>query len=247
VRRVALIGTAALAATGLVACESTQDKSARLSKNAKGLIKEKGSVVGRENPDIRVEQTAIVQDSNGVAAVVRLRNRGGTQAQLPVTITVSDAKGRKLYRNDIAGLEPALVSVPVMRKGEETYWVNNQILVAGKAKKVVAKVGTAKEKPHGALPQMEITKVHLDRDEDGVFARGIVANKSDVLQKRLTIFCVASKGGKIVAAGRAVIDKLPPAAGAKKPTAFTVYFIGDPRGAKLTFAAPPTVLAGGAS
>ena len=245
--RALLLAAAALAATGLAACESTQDKSARLAKDADTRLNAKGSVVGRENPDIRIEQTALVQDANGVAAVVRLRNRGAAQADLPVTITVSDARGRRLYRNDIAGLEPALVSVPALGKGEETFWVNNQILVAGRAKKVAAKVGAAKERPGGSLPRMEITGTHLDHDVDGVFARGIIANRSPVLQKRLTIFAIARKGGRIVAAGRAVIDKLPPAARTKRPTVFTVYFIGDPRGARLSFAAPPTVLDPGAS
>ena len=33
---------------------------------------------------------------------------------------------------------------------------------------------------------------------------------------------------------------LPPAGA--KPTQFTVFFIGNPKGAKLSFSAPPTVL-----
>jgi hypothetical protein len=246
VTRTVAIAGAALAAASLSACESTQDESARLAARSKGLLHQKGQVVGQANRTIRVEQTAIVQDANGVAAVVRLRNTGPAQAQLPVTITVSDAKGRKLYRNDAAGLEPALVAVPALAKGEESFWVDNQILVAGKARKVAAKVGVAKGRPSEALPRMEISRVHVDHDQDGAYAQGIVANRSKLTQKRLTIFCVATRGGKVVAAGRAVIDKLGPAAQAKKPTSFTVYFIGDPRGAKLSFAAPPTVLEGGA-
>ena len=59
-------------------------------------------------------------------------------------------------------------------------------------------------------------------------------------QKRLTIFCVARKGAKVVAAGRGILDVLPPAGA--KPTRFTVFFIGNPKGAKLSFSAPPTVL-----
>jgi hypothetical protein len=44
-----------------------------------------------------------------------------------------------------------------------------------------------------------------------------------------------------VAAGRAVVDKLPPAP-TRKPVRFTVYFIGDPAGAQLSFYVPPVVL-----
>ena len=40
------------------------------------------------------------------------------------------------------------------------------------------------------------------------------------------------KGAKVVAAGRGILDVLPPAGA--KPTPFTVFFIGNPKGAKLT-------------
>ena len=56
----------------------------------------------------------------------------------------------------------------------------------------------------------------------------------------MTIFGVARHGSKIVAAGRGIVDRIPPAGG--KPTPFSVFFIGNPKGAKLSFAAPPTVL-----
>jgi hypothetical protein len=59
------------------------------------------------------------------------------------------------------------------------------------------------------------------------------------------ISCVARKGDRILAAGRGIVDRLAPAAGAKKPTTFTVFFIGDPKGAAVDCAAPPTVLSGG--
>jgi hypothetical protein len=42
-----------------------------------------------------------------------------------------------------------------------------------------------------------------------------------------------------------VIDRLAPAAVLKKPTSFTVFFIGDPKQSKLECSAPPTVPSGG--
>ena len=47
-------------------------------------------------------------------------------------------------------------------------------------------------------------------------------------------------GPAVVAAGRGILDALPPAGA--KPTRFTIFFIGNPKGAKLSFSAPPTVL-----
>jgi hypothetical protein len=80
----------------------------------------------------------------------------------------------------------------------------------------------------------------LTSDSGSVIAKGTIANKSTVAQKRVTIFCVARRGASIVAAGRAIVDRIPAEGG--KPTPFTVFFIGNPKGAKLVFSAPPTVL-----
>ena len=183
----------------------------------------------------------MLQDKNGIAAVVELRNNGkGAQAGLPVSIAVTDAKGKALYRNDVAGLEDSLVSMALLAKGEDAFWVNNQITATGKPAKVQAKVGAAKGKVPARVAELRHRRRQTESDSDSVYVTGTIANRSTVAQKRLTIFCVARKGSKIVAAGRAILDALP-AAGAK-PTKFTVFFIGNPKGAKLSFSAPPTVL-----
>ncbi|HEX6699063.1 MAG TPA: hypothetical protein VF080_19805 [Solirubrobacteraceae bacterium] len=230
-----------VAALALSACQTTQELSAERAKTAKKLVNQKGLTVSRENPNIAIGKTAVIQDKNGIAAVVELRNKGPrAQAGLPVSIAVTDAGGKALYRNDVAGLEDSLVSMSLLTKGEDAFWVNNQITATGKPAKVQAKVGAAKGKVPAQVPRFAISDVTLDSDSDGVFAKGTIVNQSKVAQRRLTIFCVARNGGKIVAAGRAILDGLP-SAGAK-PTKFTVFFIGNPKGAKLTFTAPPTVL-----
>jgi len=101
-------------------------------------------------------------------------------------------------------------------------------------------VGAAKGKVPAQVPKFAISGVSLGSDSDGLYAKGTIVNRSKIAQRRLTIFCVARKGGKIVAAGRAILDALAPAGA--KPTRFTVFFIGNPKGAKLSFSAPPTVL-----
>jgi hypothetical protein len=246
---VACAGLAAsVALTGCLGVETTPEKSARKAKSAaKRVAGQKGVKVGKANATIEVQDAAVVQDPNGVAAIVHLKNTGATQASLPVGITVTDAKGAKLYANDIPGLDPSLTSLPVLQAGQEAYWVNNQILVAGRAAKVQAQVGAAKGHAAATLPKIELSGVRVGRDADGVYAKGTVRNASPVAQKRLVISCVARAGGRVLAAGRAVVERLPAAAEAKKPTAFTVFFIGDPKRAKLECAAPPTVLAGGTS
>jgi hypothetical protein len=230
-----------VAALALSACQTTQELSAQRAKEAKKLVNQKGLTVSRENPDVAIGVTSVVQDKNGIAAVVELRNTGKVaQAGLPVSIAVTDAGGKALYRNDVAGLEDSLVSMALLAKGEDAFWVNNQVTAAGTPAKVQAKVGAAKGKVPARVPSFTIAGVQTESDSDGVYVTGTIANKSTVAQKRLTIFCVARKGTKIVAAGRAILDGLPPAGA--KPTRFTVFFIGNPKGAKLSFSAPPTVL-----
>jgi hypothetical protein len=230
-----------VAALALSSCQTTQELSAERAKEAKKLVNQKGLTVGRENPDVVVRATSVVQDDNGIAAVVELRNTGPLpQAGLPVSIAVTDAKGKALYRNDVAGLEDSLVSMALLAKGQDAFWVNNQVTATGKPAKVQARVGAAKGKVPAQVPTFAIAGVTLESDSGSVFAKGTVVNRSKVVQKRLTIFAVARKGAKVVAAGRGIIDVLP-AAGAR-PTRFTVFFIGNPKGAKLSFSAPPTVL-----
>lgn len=233
--------------SGCLGVETTPEKSAKKAKTAVDTIaNQKGLTIGKVNAAIKVEDSTIVQDANGVAAVVRVKNTGSTQVALPVAITVSDAKGKKLYANDTPGLDASLTSLPVLGAGQEADWVNNQILVAGKASKVAAQVGTAKGKAAtGALPKIVLSNIKAGHDEDGDYVKGTVANASAIAQKRLVVSCVARDGDKVLAAGRAVVDRLAPAAESKKPTTFTVFFIGDPQRAQLACTAPPTVLSGG--
>lgn len=246
---VAGAGVVALSLTGCLGVETTVDKNKRAEAKAAKELKAQqvGLKVGKPNASIEVETSSVVQDPNGVAAVVRLKNTGPAQATVPIAITVNDAKGQKLYANDIPGLDPSLTSVAVVEAGQTVDWVNNQILVAGKAAKVAAVVGAAKAKAPGALPKIAIADVVHDKDEDGFYAQGTIANESDVPQKRLVVTCVSRQGDRVIAAGRAVVEKLDPAKTLKKPTKFTVFFIGDPKNAELRCSAPPTVLSQGAA
>jgi hypothetical protein len=233
---VALLAVA-LAAAG---CQTTQELSAQRAKRAKKLAHQTGLTITRANPAIKVGATDVVQDANGVAAVVEVRNKGAAAAALPVSIAVTDKRGRKLYANDAPGLETSLVSLPYLRKGQRAFWVNNQIPAVAGASKVSAKIGAGRGTAPAKAPSFSITRVALGRDSSGALLKGYIANRSAVEQKRLVISCVARRGGRVVAAGRAIVDRL----GAKgaKPQLFRIFFIGNPKGAKLVLFAPPTVL-----
>lgn len=243
-RMPAVIGAAVLAATALSACESTQDKAAIVRKQGEqALAGRHGLEIKQLNPDIKVLGKTILHDANGTAVVVELRNEGKQdEAQVPIGIALADAKGKKVFANDAPGLDPALVSIPLVAGNKDTFWVHNQIITTQVPSKLVVKVGAAKATDiPAAPPHITLSNIKLAKDDSGAYVTGLVHNRSKVTQKRLTIFCVAKNGGKIVAAGRAVVDKLPPSP-TPKPINFSVYFIGNPAGATLDFSVPPVVL-----
>ena len=162
----------AAAAVGLSACQTTQELSAQRAKSAKKLVAEKGLTIGKANPDVAVGRTAVVQDANGIAAVVELRNKGkGPQAQLPVAISVTDAAGKSLYKNNVAGLEDSLVSMALLDGGQDAFWVNNQVTATGKPATVKATVGIAKGKLPANVPSLEIADVSLSTDSGSAVAK----------------------------------------------------------------------------
>ena len=227
---------AALLITG---CESTQDKSARLEKTGGAATREKGLRISKESSDVKVTGTAVIADANGAAAVVELRNTTERAlARVPLAIDVTDG-ARSLFKNDEPGLEPSLVGVPTLPAGGSLAWVNDEILSEGKAKAVKATVGADSGRAPADLPRVEVGRPTLRRDPtSGLAAEGKIVNRSKVLQRELTLFAVARKGERIVAAGRGQVERLK----AGKTARYQIFFIGNPRGARIEIAAPPTNL-----
>lgn len=225
----------ALATTG---CESSQDRSARLRKQGNTLLKGgTRTVVIRSNPEVKVLGTVAIQDRNGSAAVVSLRNTSAhTWLNVPVDIDVRGANGRSIFRNNAVGIENSLTGPSLLAPHADMAWVNDQVAAAGAPKAVVAKVGIGTSPP-AVPPKIDVTPPHQEIDPtSGLSAVGMVTNRSSIPQRKLVLYCVARRNGRIVAAGRGGIDVLKP----HKPTRYTIFFIGNPRGAALTVAAPPT-------
>jgi hypothetical protein len=225
----------------LSGCESSQAKSARLERaGAKQLKGERGLVVRQQNRDVRVVATSVVQDANGTAVVVELSNRAPRPVgSVPVAIDVQGPGGRSVYRNDTPGLDPSLVEATGVPASGELLWVDDQVTPAGAPKRVEAIVGQARGDAPRELPRLELSEPRLIEDRvTGVEAVGRVTNRSDVEQRRLVVSCVARRGDRVVAAGRAIVNRLAPG----KSASFHVFFIGDPRGARMTVVAPPTVI-----
>jgi hypothetical protein len=225
-------------ALALAGCETTAEKSARLERAAKrATVVQSGLLITHPSTDVKVLETVALHGSEGAAAVVVLRNLSSRpERHVPIAITVKSASGQTLFQNNAPGLEPALVSVASLPAHGELAWVDDQLPATGKPTAVSAVLGQAPA-PAGSPPQIEVQGAHPIEDPSrGVGTSAKVSNRSRVAQQSLVVFAVARRGGRIVAAGRALVPEL--AAGSA--TQFQVFFVGDPRGARVQFSAPAT-------
>ncbi len=227
-----------LLALTLTGCENNIERSARLAKLAHHPTQaQRGLVVTRENPYVKVLATAVVHDENGTAAVVSLRDDSSMPLRdVPIAITLHDSRGVVLYQNNAPGLSTALVSAPLLMPGQQFDWVNDQIQASRTPGALSVRVGKSPA-AGGALPQIGVQGVHLSEESaSGPSVEGTVVNHSAVTQQELVVFAVGRRGGRVVAAGRAVLPTLS----AHSSAPFQVFFIGNPRGASLQLSAPAT-------
>jgi hypothetical protein len=239
VRRAALV----LVALALTGCETTAEKSAKLEKEAErqpghGQLKAKGLSIAHESTAVKVVEAVVVHSSEGSAAAVTLHNLSARAlANVPIAITVRDASGATLYTNGAAGLARTLVSLTLLAPHAELTWVDDQVQGSGTPVSVSAKVGEGAPAGHG-IPSIALQGAHEVQEGGGTVVDGNVANHSSVAQKELVVYAAARRGGRIVAAGRAIVPQL--GAGATSP--FQVFLIGDASGAQLQLSAPASTL-----
>lgn len=230
---------AAAFAMTLAACESTQEESARLAAGAPDVLNQKGIKVTKSNRDVEVGDAVVLGADGSFAVAVPLSNRTRKPlAKLPISVEVTDASGKRVFANDSPGLARGLADVPVLDAGEEIVWVNDQVLATGKPAKAIAIVGAPEAGKVRELPELVLSNQRLEDDAGTPVATASVENRSKIDQRQLVVFAVARRAGEIVAAGRAVVPRLR----ARRKRKFTIFLIGDPKGAKLELAAPPVQL-----
>jgi len=231
----------ALLALALAACESNQERSAKLERAAKlhegeaakrRALAQRALTITRPSTKLRVTATAVVHDSEGSAAVVTLHNVSGTSLRnVPIEITVRNAHGSSVYSNDVPGLSPTLASIALIPAHASQTWIDDQVQATSTPTSVSAKIGEGTPAA-GTIPQLSVEGAHLSEAE----AEGNLVNGSAIAQQEVVIDAVARRAGKIVGAGRAVLASAP--AGASTP--FQIFFVGDPAGAQLEVDAPAT-------
>jgi len=243
-RLAAIVCGGLVAVLALSGCESSQSKSARLRAQAKTSAPEQGLRIAAVSADVRVTASTVLNDvkAKRSAAVITLRNTSPRELTgLPLLFTLSDGAGKQVFTNASPGASPDLTTVPSLRAGGTLDWVNDAIVNVAGAKGVEAKIGAGAAAP-GSVPRLRLSRPKLESDVGGGYtAVGTVFNASSVAQRRLVIFAVARRGGRIVAAGRAVVPTVEPG---PKGAPFTAFLVGDPRGAKLSVTAPPVSFGG---
>jgi len=223
-----------LAALALSGCGTTQEESAKLEKTAKHFaLAHKGLTIARASTQVHVLEATVVHDSEGAAAAVTVRNASShTLRSVPTAITVRSAGGQTLYQNNAPGLEAALTQISSLPAHGTVTWVDDQVPTAGGPASVSAIAGEVPP-ASGPEPRVEVQGAHLAEASTGEVS-GTVRNSSSVAQQRLVVYVPARRGGKIVAAGRAILGEV--AAGA--PVPFHAFLVSSPAGAQLEASAP---------
>ena len=230
----------ALAAVALTGCETTAEKRAQQKREAKHVtLTEKGLTIAHQSAVVKVLGATVLHGSEGAAVVVTLRNDSShALREVPIAITVSDSRGHRLSENNAPGLEGALVSLASLAAHSTAVWVDDQVPTAGQPATVTTQVGQSPQL-HESPPNLAISSARLSESPaNGAVVTASVSNRSAIAQRKLVVFAVARRDGRIVAAGRAVVPEL--GAGVAKPV--ELFLVGDASGAQLQLSAPATTL-----
>jgi len=225
-----------LALLTLSGCETTAEKSAELERTRhRARHVEQGLTIARPSTVVHVVSATLVHGGEGNAAAIALRNDSArTLRSVPIAITVTDARGNTVFQNNAPGLERALTQISSLPAHGSLTWVNDQIPSGGAPASITATVGQAPT-ASGPEPRIEVEGPHPG-EEASDEVTGSVRNRSGVTQEKLVVYVIARRGGRIVAAGRAVLPEA--AAGASAP--FHAFLVGDPAGAQLQASVPAT-------
>jgi hypothetical protein len=237
-RALVVVGCGALAVTAS-ACESTESESAKIAREGGPAAAGPSALkLGAANRGVHASDVTLLSSGGRTAVAVKL-TASGSRAQLnvPLLVNVTGANGKQLYTNETGGVEAALQRIAVLRPRESVWWVDDQVLVTQKASAVKVRVGT------GTTPRSKTTatltaKMGRVGEQSGLSTlSGELVNGSSKTQAKATVFAVALRGGKVVAAGRAVVESLPGHRGASVP--FQIFLVGNPAGAKFELTAEP--------
>jgi hypothetical protein len=228
----------ALGAVSLAGCETTAEKSAKLERAAKRIApaEQQGLSITHVSSVVKVQSATLVRGTEGTAAVLTLHNSSAKAIrEVPISIALKNGHGATVYTNATPGLAKTLTSLALLPADADGIWIDDQI-PGTSASSLATKVGEGTTVT-GTVPRLAVREAQLAKDPSGAATvEGTIGNASRTAQSELVVYALARKGGRVVAAGRAVLASLAP--GASAP--FQAFFVGSPAGARLQLSAPPT-------
>jgi len=243
IRRPALAVSAVLLAAFASGCESTQDKAARVQKEnaAKQKIAAQPLTVAKIDRRIKISGITVLRGKDTNAVVVTVVNTSSKPiADIPIAVKVLSGAGKVVTTNTEPGTDHWLNHIPLVRPGQTFYWVNDQFEPLPSARKASVRIGSGVVVPK-PYPDAKLIKTSIFEDPvSGAAFTGKAKGNAPVIQERLVVFSVGRQGGRIVSAGRGVLEKLLPNGG--KPAGFTIFYVGaSPKSVSLSNQAPPVL------
>ncbi len=235
VPRLAGLALAAALVVGATGCVSSEQQSAQIARQVRADVKASDGTVHLTagNGGVRVLHSTIVSAGGRTAAALELVNAAGAvQVNVPLQIDVTASDGHSLYRNNMQGLEPSLQQIAAVAPGQHVWWVDDQVLTSTPASAVKAQVGKAVARAGAKLPAITVTGLQVGHLNWLAYLAGNVVNRSGVAQTQRPVFAVGLRGGRVVAAGRALVPSLP-AGPHGAPQSFRIFLVGNPAGAKF--------------
>jgi hypothetical protein len=235
-RALVVVGCGALAVTAS-ACESTESESARIGREGSAEKAADTLKLGAVNRGVRVSDVTLLSGGGRKAVAVKLTSTSSqAQREVPLLVNVTGAAGKLVYSN-ATGAELLLQRVTLLPAKTSLWWVDDEVLTTGAASAATVKVGTGRNVHASARASaLSATAASAAQQTGSGTVSGLLANHTGKAQSSVPVFAVALRGGKVVAAGRAVVAAAP-AAGAA--VSFEIPLVGDAAGAKLELAALP--------
>jgi hypothetical protein len=240
-RALVVVGCGALAVTAS-ACESTESESAKIAREGGAAEVTSTLKLGGANHDVRVSDVSLVSGGGRKAVAVKLTsNSSRAQQEVPLLVKVTGAGGKVVYSN-ATGAEVLLSHITLLRAHSSVWWVDDEVLTSVAASAAKVSVGTGKRaQPNARSAALSATATNVAAQAGTTTVSGVVANHTGKAQSSVPVFAVAVRGGKVVAAGRAVVASVSVHASARAP--FDVPLVGDATGAKIQLTALPGAVA----
>jgi hypothetical protein len=236
--RFSLLAVGAGIAFALTGCVTTQQKNARKALVAERTLASRKRVrVTERNRSVTVAKLSTVNAGHGGALIVRLRNVGSRPlTDLPISVGTVTGKGTRTLLNAGSDLGYYQTHVAAIGAHAAVTWLfidRRHPIPRGKPFAIVGRATSPASTTVATLPELSVA---AGRERGGTL-RMTVMNRSEVPQYAFPVYALATKGGRLVAVGRATVPQVE----TQGQTNLDLRLLGDVSGATITGYALPTI------